>query len=246
MDTPETLMTIRDLHVAYGKKPILRGASYDILRGECLTLLGANGSGKSTSLNAICGFIPSTTGSIRLSDRGRDSGDRELVGQEPHEIFACGVAQVSQARDLFPDLSVADNLRLGAMRRGARTATQTLNSIYDRFPRLAERQRQAVRTLSGGEQQMVAIGRALMSQPKLLLLDEPSGGLSPEFCEEIARIMDGLKAEGVTLLMVEQNLKLAFRAADRFVVLRDGLVVDGGDVKAMEHNHDAIIRNIYL
>ena len=244
MDTPETLMTIRDLHVAYGKKPILRGASYDILRGECLTLLGANGSGKSTSLNAICGFIPSTTGSIRLS--GTDLGDRELVGEEPHKIFACGVAQVSQARDLFPDLSVADNLRLGAMRRGARTATQTLNNIYDRFPRLAERQRQAVRTLSGGEQQMVAIGRALMSQPKLLLLDEPSGGLSPEFCAEIARIMDGLKVDGVTLLMVEQNLKLAFRAADRFIVLRDGLVVDGGDVKAMEHNHDAIIRNIYL
>ncbi len=244
MDTPEILMTIRNLHVSYGKKPILRGASYDIQRGECLTLLGANGSGKSTSLNAICGFIPSTTGSIRLSDTGL--GDKELVGEEPHKVFAYGVAQVSQARDLFPDLSVTDNLRLGAMRRGARMATQTLNSIYDRFPRLAERQRQAVRTLSGGEQQMVAIGRALMSHPKLLLLDEPSGGLSPEFCEEIALIMDGLKAEGVTLLMVEQNLKLAFRAADRFIVLRDGLVVDGGDVKAMENSHDAIIRNIYL
>lgn len=236
---PETLMTIRDLNVAYGKKPILRGASYDILKGECLTLLGANGSGKSTSLNAICGFVRPTSGSIKL-------GDQELIGLAPHQIFSHGVAQVSQGRDLFPDLSVEDNLRLGAMQRGSKSAASSLDSVYKRFPRLEERRKQPTRTLSGGEQQMVAVGRALMSQPRLLLLDEPSGGLSPEFCEEIAVLMDGLKAEGVTLLMVEQNLKLAFRAADRFIVLRDGAVVDGGDVKAMEHDHDAIIKNIYL
>jgi branched-chain amino acid transport system ATP-binding protein len=235
----ETLMTIRDLDVAYGKKPILRGASYDIFKGECLTLLGANGSGKSTSLNAICGFVRPTAGSIRL-------GDEELAGLAPHQIFSHGVAQVSQARDLFPDLSVEDNLRLGAMRRGATASSSSLDGIYQRFPRLAERRKQPTRTLSGGEQQMVAVGRALMSKPRLLLLDEPSGGLSPEFCEEIAVLMEGLKSEGVTMLMVEQNLKLAFRAADRFIVLRDGAVVDGGDVKAMEHDHDAIIKNIYL
>lgn len=239
LDMPDILMTIRDLHVAYGKKPILRGASYDIHRGECLTLLGANGSGKSTSLNAICGFVRPVSGSILLEET-------ELAGQAPHSIFAHGVAQVSQARDLFPDLTVEDNLRLGAMRRGSEMSAETLAEVYERFPRMAERRQQAARTLSGGEQQMVAIGRALMSRPRLLLLDEPSGGLSPEFCEEIARIMDGLKAEGVTMLMVEQNLKLAFRAADRFIVLRDGLVVDGGDVKAMEDDHDAIIKNIYL
>jgi branched-chain amino acid transport system ATP-binding protein len=236
---PEILMTIRDLHVAYGKKPILRGAAFDLHKGECLTLLGANGSGKSTSLNAICGFVQPASGSVSLVDQ-------ELAGLAPHRIFQHGVAQVSQKRDLFPDLTVTDNLRLGAMRRGAKQATRTLDKIYDRFPRLAERRKQATRTLSGGEQQMVAIGRALMSQPTLLLLDEPSGGLSPEFCEEIALLMDGLKTDGVTMLMVEQNLKLAFRAADRFIVLRDGLVVDGGDVKAMEGDHDAIIKNIYL
>ncbi|MCA0845928.1 ABC transporter ATP-binding protein [Salipiger thiooxidans] len=239
MDTPEPLLKIRDLHVGYGKKPILRGASYDVVPGECLTLLGANGSGKSTSMNAICGFVRPTSGSVLFDGQ-------ETAGLPPHRIFALGIAQVSQARDLFPDLTVEDNLRLGAMRRGGRELSQTLAHIYDRFPRLKERRKQATRTLSGGEQQMVAIGRALMSRPRLLLLDEPSGGLSPQFCEEIARIIDSLKEDGVTMLMVEQNLNLAFRAADRFIVLRDGEVVDGGDVRAMAGDHDAIVRNIYL
>lgn len=239
LTTGTPLLVVRDLHVGYGKKPILRGASYEVRAGECLTLLGANGSGKSTSMNAICGFVRPSSGSVRLDGT-------EIAGLAPHRIFAQGIAQVSQARDLFPDLTVEDNLRLGAMRRGGRAAAGTLARIYDRFPRLAERRRQATRTLSGGEQQMVAIGRALMSQPRLLLLDEPSGGLSPQFCEEIARIIDQLKAEGVTMLMVEQNLNLAFRAADRFIVLRDGQVVDGGDVRALAGDHDAIVRNIYL
>jgi branched-chain amino acid transport system ATP-binding protein len=239
LDTPEPLLKIRDLHVGYGKKPILRGASYDVVPGECLTLLGANGSGKSTSMNAICGFVRPTSGSVLFDGQ-------ETAGLPPHRIFALGIAQVSQARDLFPDLTVEDNLRLGAMRRGGRELSQTLAHIYDRFPRLKERRKQATRTLSGGEQQMVAIGRALMSRPRLLLLDEPSGGLSPQFCEEIARIIDSLKEDGVTMLMVEQNLNLAFRAADRFIVLRDGEVVDGGDVRAMAGDHDAIVRNIYL
>lgn len=239
MDIREPLLKIRDLHVGYGKKPILRGASYDVVLGECLTLLGANGSGKSTSLNAVCGFVKPTSGSILFDGT-------EIAGLAPHEIFAHGIAQVSQARDLFPDLSVEDNLRLGAMRRGGKELSQTLTLIYERFPRLAERRKQATRTLSGGEQQMVAIGRALMSRPRLLLLDEPSGGLSPQFCEEIARIIDVLKTDGVTMLMVEQNLNLAFRAADRFIVLRDGEVVDGGDVRAMAGDHDAIVREIYL
>ncbi|PWW01462.1 amino acid/amide ABC transporter ATP-binding protein 2 (HAAT family) [Hoeflea marina] len=235
----DILLSISDLNVSYGKKAILRGASYDVRRGECLTLLGANGSGKSTSLNAICGFIKPTSGSVKLMGT-------ELAGLDPHRIFAHGVAQVSQARDLFPDLTVEDNLRLGAMRRGSSTAAQSLATTYQRFPRLADRRKQPTRTLSGGEQQMVAIGRALMSDPLLLLLDEPSGGLSPQLCEEIAQIIDILKAEGVTLLMVEQNLNLAFRAADRFIVLRDGQAVDGGDVAAMAGDHEAIVRNIYL
>ncbi|MEN3794539.1 ABC transporter ATP-binding protein [Fulvimarina sp. MAC3] len=238
---PDTapLLQIRDLHVGYGQKPILRGASYDVVPGECLTLLGANGSGKSTAMNAICGFVKPYSGSILFEGQ-------ETAGLAPHRIFALGIAQVSQARDLFPDLSVEDNLRLGAMRRGGREMAKTLADLYERFPRLHERRRQVTRTLSGGEQQMVAIGRALMSRPRLLLLDEPSGGLSPQFCEEIALIVDGLKEDGVTMLMVEQNLNLAFRLADRFIVLRDGAVIDGGDVRAMAGDHDAIVRSIYL
>ena len=238
-DAGNPVLEVRDLHVAFGPKPILRGASFAVLPNECLTLLGANGSGKSTSLNAICGFVRSRSGSMNFEGA-------ELADLPPHRIFSLGIAQVSQARDLFPDMTVIDNLRLGAMRRGRVVMARNLERIFEYFPRLAERRRQACRTLSGGEQQMVAIGRALMSEPRVLLLDEPSGGLAPEFCAEIAGIIDRLKAEGVTLLMVEQNLNMAFQAADRFIVLRDGLVVDGGDVKAMAGDHAAIVKNIYL
>lgn len=235
----DPVLEVRDLRVAFGPRPILCGASFAVCPNECLTLLGANGSGKSTALNAICGLVPARAGSVKFAGR-------ELAGLPPHRIFALGIAQVSQARDLFPDLCVLDNLRLGAMRRGRAGAAARLAEVFEYFPRLAERRRQACRTLSGGEQQMVAIGRALMSGPRVLLLDEPSGGLAPEFCAEIAGLIDRLKAEGVTLLMVEQNLNMAFQVADRFIILRDGRVVDGGDVRAMAGDHEAIVKHIYL
>lgn len=238
-DPGNPVLAVHDLHVAFGPRPVLRGASFAVRPNECLTLLGANGSGKSTALNAICGLVRPRAGSVKFAGA-------ELAGLPPHRVFSLGIAQVSQTRDLFADLSVLDNLRLGAMRRGRAVASARLEDVFEYFPRLAERRRQACRTLSGGEQQMVAIGRALMSDPRVLLLDEPSGGLAPEFCAEIAGIIDRLKTGGVTLLMVEQNLNMAFRAADRFIVLRDGRVVDGGDARAMAGDHEAIVKNIYL
>ena len=155
-----------------------------------------------------------------------------------------GVAQVSQTRDLFPDMTVEDNLRLGASRRKVDEAA-LLQQVLERFPRLRERRSQPVRQMSGGEQQMVAIGRALMSDPVLLLLDEPSGGLAPKFVMEIADILEATKAAGMTILMVEQNIKLAMKVADRFLVLKSGLVAERGDLSSSA-SPEAIARDIYL
>jgi branched-chain amino acid transport system ATP-binding protein len=215
----------------------LKGVSLHVDQGEIVTLLGANGSGKSTVLNTISGFLRPTAGTIEL-DRNA------MQGLPPHKSFKLGVVQVSQARDLFGDLSVEQNLRLGAVMRGDEALG--LAKSFEYFPRLADRHDQLVSTMSGGEQQMVAIGRALMSQPRLLLLDEPSGGLSPSFVEEIGRIMQRLKADGVTMLLVEQNLRMALEVSDRYLILRAGKVVDSGDTGNLEGSHDDIVRTIYL
>jgi branched-chain amino acid transport system ATP-binding protein len=233
------LLVVRDLHAAYGRKEILRGIDFTIARGETVTLLGANGSGKSTCLNTLSGFVKPTAGDIRLEGRS-------IAGLAIHRIFREGVVQVSQARDLFPDLNVEDNLRLGAFVRDRAGAGAGLERVFGIFPRLKERRGQRVRTLSGGEQQMVAVGRALMSQPRVLLLDEPSGGLSPRFVDEIGATMMALKNAGTTMLMVEQNLGLAFKVADRFVILRDGVVAEGGAIAALKGSHEDIVRSIYL
>jgi branched-chain amino acid transport system ATP-binding protein len=235
---PEALLIARGVEAGYRNRHILFGVDLDVYQGEAVVLLGANGSGKSTLLNAISGFVRLRRGSIRL-------GKVELAGQPPHRIFRHGVVQVSQARDLFPEMSVEENLRLGAwVRRSA--AAQMLETVYHSFPRLAERRAQSVRLMSGGEQQMVAIGRALMSEPKLLLLDEPSGGLAPAFVSEIAAIVAALKQQGVTLVMVEQNIRLALSTADRILVLRDGVVAEQHDVRNGAINEEQIVRQIYL
>ena len=235
----ETVLSVRGVIAGYGRKQILRGVDFDVQRGEIVALLGANGSGKSTALNAVSGFVAPSGGSIRLEGE-------EIAGLSPHQSFRRGVVQISQARDLFPDLSVEDNLRLGAMIRARDKTAASLARVFDEFPRLAERRAQRVRTLSGGEQQMVAIGRALMTPHKILLLDEPSGGLAPQFVAEIGAILARLKAQGATALLVEQNLKLALKVADRFIILRDGLVLDGGAVAALQGSPDDIARRIYL
>ncbi len=239
MATPESLLSVEGLHVSYGTKEVLHGIDYSISEREVVAVLGANGSGKSTSLNTISGFVAPTAGRIVFD--GTD-----ITKLPAHKIFRLGVVQVSQSRDLFLDLTVEHNLRLGATIRNRGQTKEQLERVFEYFPRLSQRRRQQARTLSGGEQQMVAIGRALMAKPRLLLLDEPSGGLAPQFINEIGTIVQALKEDGGTILMVEQNLALAFKVADRFIILRDGVVSDGGFVKSLEGNHDEIVRNIYL
>jgi branched-chain amino acid transport system ATP-binding protein len=232
---PDALLMVRELEAGYGNRQVLFGVDIDITAGEAVVLLGANGSGKSTVLNTISGFVRPRRGVIRLDGQ-------EVTGLPPHRIFRRGIVQVSQARDLFPEMSVEENLRLGAWTRRSPAET-LLQSVYASFPRLAERRTQMVRLMSGGEQQMVAIGRALASQPNLLLLDEPSGGLAPAFVTEITSIITALKRRGVTILMVEQNLRLALAVADRILVLRDGTVVQQENAGASE---EQIARQIYL
>ena len=235
----DPLLRVAGLRVAFGPREILRGVEFAVAAGESVALLGPNGSGKSTCLNAISGLIAIAGGDVEVA------GVR-TSGWPVHRVVRHGVVQVSQSRDLFPDLSVEDNLRLGGHTRSAAEIESRFPEIYALFPRLDERRRQVVRTLSGGEQQMVAIGRALMSRPRLLLLDEPSGGLSPQLVAETARTMTALRDRGVTMLLVEQNLGLALKAADRYLILRDGQVADGGAVNALAGRYDDIVRAIYL
>lgn len=235
---PDPLLTARNINAGYGSQQILFGIDLDVRGGEAVVLLGANGSGKSTMLNTLSGFVRPWSGSL-LFER------EELAGKPAFQIFRRGIVQVSQGRDLFPDMSVEDNLRFGAaIRRGP--VEQLLQHVFDRFPRLSERRRQMVRLMSGGEQQMVAIGRALMSQPRVLLLDEPSGGLAPSFVREIAAIIAGLRNAGVTMVLVEQNIKLALAVADRVLILRDGLVSERQDLVGSSVNEEEIVRKIYL
>jgi branched-chain amino acid transport system ATP-binding protein len=233
---PDPLLTARGVEAGYGNRQILRGVDLDVGEGEVVALLGANGSGKSTLLNVLSGFLRPRRGSILLRQT-------ELAGLRAHRVFRHGVVQVSQARDLFPEMSVEENLHLGAWVKRGNTA-ELLRRVYGSFPRLAERRTQPVRLMSGGEQQMVAIGRALMSEPRLLLLDEPSGGLAPSFVSEIAAIVAALKRERVTMVMVEQNIRLALSLADRILVLRDGQVIEQQDVH--DAHEEQIVRRIYL
>jgi len=230
-------LQITDLVAGYGHNVVLRGVSLQVNQGEIVTLLGANGSGKSTVLNTISGFLKPTQGTVHLDQKS-------ITGIPPHKTFRAGVVQVSQARDLFGDLTVEENLKLGAIIKG--NEALGLKQVFEYFPRLSDRYDQQVSTMSGGEQQMVAVGRALMSQPRLLLLDEPSGGLSPLFVKEIGEITVRMKGDGVTMLLVEQNLRLALEISDRYLILRDGKVIDGGSTDNLEGSHEDIVRTIYL
>ncbi len=238
---PEALLAARGIAAGYPGKQILFGVDLEVREGEVVALLGANGSGKSTLLNTISGFVRPSGGSVRLAGI-------ELAGAPPHRIFRHGIVQVSQARDLFPEMTVEENLRLGAVvRKGPREALEA--EVLARFPRLAEKRHRPVALLSGGEQQMVAIGRALMARPRLMLLDEPSGGLAPRLVHEIAAIMKALKARGTTMVIVEQNITLALAVADRFLILRDGRVVERHDVGPTAGSAapvEEIVRAIYL
>ena len=234
----EPLLRVKALRVSFGAREILRGVDFALAEGEAVALLGPNGSGKSTCLNAISGLVAIAGGQVEVDGTS-------ISGWPVHRVVRHGVVQVSQSRDLFPDLSVEDNLRLGGHTRSVEQMDGRLPEVYSLFPKLRERRAQLVRSLSGGEQQMVAIGRALMSRPRLLLLDEPSLGLAPlivrQIFEAIGRIA---RDEGVTIFLVEQNAFHALRLADRGYVLGNGRVRLSGSGRELLAN--AEVRAAYL
>jgi branched-chain amino acid transport system ATP-binding protein len=214
------LLQLDDLRVHYGKVEALKGVSCTVAEGEVVTLIGANGAGKTTTLKAISGVVPMSSGRIVFD--GRD-----ISGVPAHQRVEMGICQAPEGRGIFPGMTVTENLEMGAYaRRGGRKAyLSDLDRVFDLFPRLRERQRQAGGTLSGGEQQMLAIGRALMAGPKVLLLDEPSMGLAPRLVTQIFEIIREINAQGTTILVVEQNAAQALQRAHRAYVLETGRVV---------------------
>jgi branched-chain amino acid transport system ATP-binding protein len=238
LEVNSNMLSLENVSVSYGKTEALHNVSLQIKEGEVVALLGANGAGKTTLLNMISGFLKPDEGRIKLKGV-------EIHGNKPYSIFRQGIVQVSQARDLFTAMTVKENLELGAV-ISKDDFSSDLIQVLNYFPRLHERQNQRVGTLSGGEQQMVAIGRALMGRPKVLLLDEPSGGLAPRFVSEIARIMRTLKEKKSTMLIVEQNIALALNVADRFYIVRDGHVVRSGVPADLGSNYLDIAKSYYL
>jgi branched-chain amino acid transport system ATP-binding protein len=214
------LLELDAVHVRYGPVPALHAVSLEVHQGEIVTLLGANGAGKTTTLRTISGLVHPYQGAVLFV--GQD-----ISGLRPHEVVALGICQVPEGRRIFPRMSVVENLEMGAYSRGG-TSEADLERVFSLFPVLAERRRQDGGTLSGGEQQMLAIGRALMSQPRLLLLDEPSMGLAPLVVQAIFEIIGQIRASGTTVLLVEQNAAQALRLADRGYVLENGSVVMEG------------------
>ncbi len=232
------MLEIRNLEVYYGMIQAIKGISFDVNEGEVIALIGANGAGKTTILHTITGLLSAKTGTIHFE--GQDIG--KIPG---HKIVSMGMAHVPEGRRVFAQLSVLQNLKMGAYTRKNKTEiNETLEAIYKKFPRLEERQNQLAGTLSGGEQQMLAMGRALMSHPKIILMDEPSMGLSPIFVNEIFEIIKEVSSGGTTVLLVEQNAKKALSIADRAYVLETGnIVLDG---KASELLNDDSIKKAYL
>ena len=217
----EPILKVSDINVYYGAIHAIKGVSFEVNPGEIVTLIGANGAGKSTTLKTISGLLHSRTGSIEFLGES-------LMGIPAHKIVAKGLAQVPEGRRIFLQMTVEENLQMGAYTRSGAGIDQDLEKVYTYFPRLMERRRQIAGTLSGGEQQMLAMGRALMSRPKLLMLDEPSMGLAPILVEQIFEIIRTLHKAGTTILLVEQNAQAALSIADRGYVLETGRIVTSG------------------
>jgi branched-chain amino acid transport system ATP-binding protein len=232
------LLEIRDVHVHYNKVAALKGIDMDVADGSIVTIIGANGAGKSTTLRSISGLVPLSKGEIAFAGKRVD-------GLPPEKVVALGIAHVPEGRRVFPDLTVEENLRTGAFLRTDKVEIgKDLEEVFLHFPRLKERRKQWARSLSGGEQQMLAIGRALMSRPRLLILDEPSMGLSPVMVQEIARIVRDIAARGVTVVLVEQNAELALRLARFAYVLETGRVALQGPAHELHDNEH--VRRAYL
>ena len=232
------MLEVKDLKVSYGVIEAIQGVSFEVNQVEIIALIGANGAGKTTILQTISGLIPAKSGTITFNDK-------DITKTPGYKIVTMGMAQVPEGRRVFSQLSVLQNLRLGAYtRKDKNEIEESLQMVYDRFPRLAERKNQAAGTLSGGEQQMLAMGRALMSKPDIVLMDEPSMGLSPILVNEIFDIIKEINKSGTTILLVEQNAKKALSIADRAYVLETGNITLSGDAK--ELINDENIKKAYL
>ena len=232
------MLTVSNLHLRYGKVSALRGVSLDVKEGELVALIGANGAGKTTLLKAISGIVKAFAGQIRFRDA-------EITQRSPRAILAAGIAHCPEGRRIFPHLTVRENLELGAyLRDDPDAVAEDMDRLLERFPILAERRAQIAGTLSGGEQQMLAISRALMSRPKLILFDEPSLGLAPKIVEQIFEIVADVRTSGVTVVMVEQNAYAALELCDRAYVLETGTVALHGTGRALLD--DPKVRASYL
>jgi len=231
------MLEVRDLHVYYGEIHALKGVSLSVGKGEIVTLLGNNGAGKTTTLRTLSGLLPPRGGDVRLEGES-------LLGVPAHEIVLRGVAHVPEGRRIFNQLTVQENLVMGAYARSDGGIAQDLDRVFALFPRLKERRAQVGGTLSGGEQQMLAIGRALMAAPRILLLDEPSMGLAPVLVEQIFETVQDINRQGTTILLVEQNAAMALTIAQRGYVLEAGAVVLEGSARSLAENVE--IRRAYL
>jgi branched-chain amino acid transport system ATP-binding protein len=234
----DVILEVQDVHTYYGSIHALKGVSLDVREGEIVTLIGANGAGKSTTLRSINGLNHPRRGRIRF--RGKD-----ITNEAPHKIVKMGISQSPEGRKLFPHMSVFENLQMGAFQRSDRGGIrEDIDRVYSLFPRLNERKSQKAGTLSGGEQQMVAMGRALMARPQVLMLDEPSMGLAPIFVEKIFEIVQEINQQGTPILLVEQNALMALDVAERGYVMETGRIALTDDAKALRQNEQ--VRKTYL
>ena len=232
------MLSVKDLEVYYGSIHAIKGISFEVDEGEIVTLIGANGAGKTTTLHSISGLVKAKSGEITFCDHN-------LRTTDPYKIIQLGLAQVPEGRRIFAKMTVQENLEMGAyIRKDGSKIQEDYERIFERLPRLKERRRQMAGTLSGGEQQMLAIGRALMCNPKMLLLDEPSMGLSPLLVNEIFNIIHDVNQTGVTILLVEQNAKKALEIANRAYVLETGSIAMHGDADELANNEE--VRKAYL
>ena len=232
------MLKIENLHVSYGGIKALRGISLEVPDGKIVTLIGANGAGKSTTLRTISGLVKADSGSITYNDQ-------ELLGKPINKVLEAGIAQAPEGRRVFPNLTVLENLKIGAYLRSDKDGIERdIKWVYELFPRLKEREWQLAGTLSGGEQQMLAVGRAMMAKPKLMMMDEPSLGLAPLVVKDIFSIIRDLKSEGITILLIEQNANAALRCADVGFVLETGSITMTGSGQELLTNED--VKAAYL
>lgn len=230
------MLEVKDIHVNYGAVNALNGISLKVNDGEIVSLIGANGAGKTTTLRTITGLEKAASGSILFDGT-------ELTKTEPSKIITLKLAHVPEGRHIFPEMTVEENLEMGAY-TDTSDMQATMKEVYERFPRLGERKKQLAGTLSGGEQQMLAVGRALMAKPKMILMDEPSMGLSPLLIKEIFNIIKEVNSKGITILLVEQNAKMALSISDRAYVLETGKITIEGDAKDLLN--DPRVKKAYL